>query len=116
MNAETPLYGLVIEVARKSATAALARTPAGRVHARGGVVNMAPEGFPDVSGFLMKGPRSGAFVAFECKSIGAKTEKNRNLLQLAWQASIRKAGGFCEVVTSPEQALRFLLQWTTEGA
>ena len=71
-------------------------------------MSLAPKGTPDVVGFT----RGGRFVGFELKVEGDKlsaTKLERRKLQAEWREKIVKAGGICEQISTPEEALAALL-------
>lgn len=78
----------------------VARTQAGRVRARGGWVHLAPEGWPDLTGYL---PPHGRMLALEVKRPGEKPSP----AQVEWRAKALTAGVLAAVVHSPQEALDF---------
>lgn len=106
---ETDLYAQIIDAAADAHLALLVRLQAGRVKVRGGYMQLAPEGAPDLVGLMLRGPRHGTFVALECKAPGARTEPARLAAQARWRKQIQDAGGIAAVVTGVREAVAVLL-------
>lgn len=109
---ETDLYSQIIEAARVSGLAQLWRQQAGGVKVRGGYMRLAPPGAPDLVGWMLRGPKRGAFVGFE-----VKVGKNQpTLIQEAWRVEIEKAGGVAACVRSVQEAVDVLAEAAKETA
>jgi hypothetical protein len=101
---EADLYAPIIEAVRVSGLATIWRNQSGSVRARGGYVHLGPAGSPDLVGWMLQGPRRGAFVGLEVKRPGEQA----TLIQTAWRQDIEKAGGVAGVVRSVDDALAVL--------
>ena len=103
-ESETNLYQPIITALAESRLACVWRNQAGSVRAKGGWIHMAPEGTPDLIGFVLYGPRKGAFVGLEVKAKRGR----ETTLQATWRTRIVSAGGIAAVVYSPQEAVTLL--------
>src|SRR5579859_6181917 len=101
MKAETLITTACIESINASGLAFVWRNHSGAVRVKRGFMHLAPEGSPDLVGWL----RDGRFVGIETKVAGARTQKARAAAQAEWRDRIRAAGGVAGEVRSPADAL-----------
>lgn len=77
------------------------RTQAGRVPVRRGWLHLAPEGWPDLTGYLP----DGRFLGIEIKVPKASTKKDRAEKQAAWREKAARAGCVVGVAMSVGDAV-----------
>jgi VRR-NUC domain len=82
------------------------RNQSGGTRVRGGFMQLAPTGSPDLVGWT----RTGRFLGIEVKAPGAKTAKARAVKQLEWRERIREAGGVAMVASSAAEAIAALVR------
>lgn len=104
-NPETALKAAVIEAINATGLAVVWSTPSGKVPTRGGWVQLAPVGTPDVIGFMR---RSGLLVAVEVKLPKDTTAVERRLLQGAWRDRAAAAGCVVGVARSVAEAVEIV--------
>jgi hypothetical protein len=86
-KAETELQRAIV-LALEALGVTVIRTQAGRVPVRRGWLHLAPEGWPDLTGYLP----DGRFLGLEIKVPKGKTDKDRAEKQAAWRARAGAAG------------------------
>jgi hypothetical protein len=100
---ESILYQQIIDAAEILCLARLIRLNAGRR----GRVQLAPAGYPDLFGWLMRGPNSGRAVGLECKRQGEELSP----VQEVWAAEAGREGVLVACVESVQQAVDLLRGW-----
>ena len=104
------LYQPIIDAVAAAGLAQLVRTQAGEVRVARGWMQLCPEGWPDLTGFALRGPRKGCLVGVEVKAPDTKVVRLEGA-QALWLARINDAGGVCIVARTPLEALdRLALQ------
>lgn len=99
-KAETELQRAIV-VTLEAIGVTVIRTQAGRVQVRRGWLHLAPEGWPDLTGFLP----DGRFLGIEIKVPKARTLKDRADKQAAWRARAKAKGCVVGQVTSVAEAV-----------
>lgn len=81
----------------------------GRVRVKGGWMQLAPAGCPDIGGFML---RDGRVLAIEVKKPGpaSQTASERRLAQEEWGRLITSAGGVWGRVESVQAAVDLVMQ------
>ena len=100
-NAETALYQQIIDALAATGLADVVRVQSGKVQVRRGWMQLAPRGTPDLLGHAA----NGVGVALEVKAPGGKERPE----QTAYLARARARGAYAGTVTSPVEAVQFLL-------
>jgi hypothetical protein len=98
---EQKLTRAIIEAANGTRRVHVWRNQSGKARVRGGYMQLAPAGSPDVIGYTLAG---GRFVGLEVKLPGEKPTP----IQETWREQIAKAGGISATVWSVEDALAAL--------
>jgi len=101
MAGETQVSKAVREAINQSRLAFVWRNQSGTAH--GGRMHLAPEGSPDLIGWMMDG--SGRFLGVECKSPHGKTSARRTELQRAWALRIQVVLAVSLTVSSVQEAI-----------
>lgn len=101
---EADLYQDIIDAGNGVGLALLWRNQSGTVRVRGGWMRLAPPGAPDIVGFMLRGPKSGAFVGIECKSWKEKLTAR----QESWRREILRVGGVAFVTHTVGEAIEAL--------
>ena len=99
-NRETKLYGAIIEALARAGLAWMTRVHSGKTKVRGGYMQLAPTGTPDLLGHAA----DGRAVALEVKVPGEDGTPE----QLAYLAAATGRGVITGVVTSPAEAVDVL--------
>jgi hypothetical protein len=95
---EQVLTRAIIEAANGTRLVHVWRNQSGKARVRGGYMQLAPAGSPDVIGYSLIGAR---FIGLEVKLPGEKATS----IQETWISEIAKAGGIAAVVWSVDDAL-----------
>jgi hypothetical protein len=106
MKAETAVTREVIEAVNATGAAFVWRNQSGITKVRGGFMHLAPEGSPDVVGWL----RGGRFLGIEVKVEGNRTQKARAERQREWRDRIVASGGVSGEVRSAADAVALVLR------
>jgi len=103
MSDETDLQRAILETLRALGLTVW-RNQSGTVRVRGGFMHMAPEGTPDIIGYLADGRLLGIEVKLPGKE-KRNTKPERREKQAAWRAKARAAGCVVGQVTSVGEAV-----------
>lgn len=98
---ETQLVRATIDAVNATGKAYVWRNQSGVIRIGKRAVHLAPEGSPDIIGYLFAG---GRMVAIECKVPGGKTKPERARKQEAWRNRIASSGAIAMQVTRAEDA------------
>lgn len=82
------------------------RSQAGKVRVRGGFMSLAPEGTPDVIGYMPDGRLLG--IEVKASKLASATKPERREKQAAWRERAAAAGCVVGVATSVDEAVRIV--------
>jgi hypothetical protein len=106
---EQRLTKAIIEAVNASRLAYVWRSQAGTLPIRGRFVHLAPNGCPDIVGYMMRGARRGRFVGIEVKLPGKKPSD----AQQAWRAELRACDCVHAIAYSVDDAIAVLREATS---
>lgn len=84
------------------------RNETGAAYREGKLIHYGVKGSPDIEGILSP---NGTYIGFECKT-GRAVQSDQ---QRAWEAMIKRMGGYYFVVHSTQEALEYLSQVTSDS-
>jgi len=105
-NPETALKAAIIAAVNATGLAVVWNSPAGKVPARRGWVQLAPKGTPDIVGYM----RDGRLVAIEVKLPKDGTAAARRETQQAWRDRAAASGCVVGVARSVAEAVRVVTE------
>lgn len=105
---EQQLTKAIIDAVNASLLAFVWRSQAGKVKVRGGYMQLAPDGCPDVIGWMLRGPKRGVFLGIEVKLPGEKPSAAQN----AWYRVMTENGCIPITVWSVQDAVHSVEAWS----